>query len=46
MIQMRDPFCNPIGSVAKHIASIGLKIHIIMNDSDILLGILSNVKGR
>lgn len=46
MIQTIDPFCNPTGSVAKHISSIGLKIHIIMNDSDILLGILSNVKGR
>ena len=36
MIQMIDPFRNPTGSVAKHISSIGLKIHIIMNDSDIL----------
>ena len=30
------PFPHPTGSVAKHISSIGLKIHIIMNDSDIL----------
>ena len=37
MIQMIDPFCNPTGSVAKHISSVGLK-DSHMTDSVILLG--------
>ena len=28
MIQKIGPFCNLTGSVAKHIASVGLKIHM------------------